>query len=68
MPLSEAVEKFNQRNETQLVIADGTIADLSIVASLRSNQIDEFVRLLDLALGVKAKRAEDGKIALYAKN
>jgi len=67
-PLSKAVEKFNQRNETQIVIADEKIADLSIVASLRSNQIDEFVRLLDLALGVKAKRAEDGKIALYAKN
>lgn len=58
-PLGEVVAQFNRRNHTQLVLADPTLADLLIVASFRSDNVEGFVRLLELTASVKAERAGD---------
>jgi len=67
-PLAEAVGEFNRRNKTQIVLKDESLAGLVIVASIRSNRIDEFIRLLELALEIESKKADDGEIHLYAKS
>lgn len=62
-PLGEVVETFNRSNLTQLVIADPAIASLPIVASIRSDNVDGFVRLLEATMGVSAER-RPGEIVL----
>jgi transmembrane sensor len=59
LPLGEVVAQFNRRNHTQLVLADPVLADLPIVASFRSDNVEGFVRLLELTSGVRAERAGD---------
>ena len=58
-PLGEVVAQFNRRNHTQLVLADPTLADLLIVASFRSDNVEGFVRLLELTSGVRIERSGD---------
>ena len=67
-PLAEAVGEINRLNNTQIVLKDESLASLVIVASVRSNRIDEFIRLLELALEIESKKVDDGEIHLYAKN
>lgn len=64
-PLSEAILEFNARNEVQIVIADSELAHQPIVASFRSNNINGFVRLLKLTMGIEADRPEENQIVLY---
>lgn len=59
LPLGEVVVQFNRRNHTQLVLADDTLATLPIVASFRSDNVEGFVRLLELTSGVRAERSGD---------
>lgn len=54
--LGDVVAQFNRRNHTQLVLADDTLADLPIVASFRSDNVEGFVRLLELTSDVHAVR------------
>lgn len=58
-PLGEVVAQFNRRNHTQLVLADPVLADLPIVASFRSDNVEGFVRLLELTSGVRAEHTGD---------
>lgn len=58
-PLGEVVQRFNQHNRVQLVLADPALADLPIVASFRSDNVDGFVRLLELTAGVRVERRGD---------
>jgi transmembrane sensor len=58
-PLAAVVESFNRRNTVQLVIADDTLRDLPIVASFRADNVDGFVRLLELTAGVRVERRND---------
>lgn len=67
-PLSEAIFEFNQRNETQIVIADSELASQPIVASFRSNNINGFVRLLNLTMAIEADRQYNNEIILYSGN
>lgn len=67
-PLSEAIFEFNKRNETQIVIADSELASQPIVASFRSNNINGFVRLLNLTMAIEADRQYDKEIILYSGN
>src|SRR5438270_643302 len=55
-PLREVVAEFNRGNEVQLVIADPSLSEMPIVASFRSDNVDGFVRLLELTSGVRAER------------
>jgi transmembrane sensor len=58
LPLSDVVEEFNKRNAPIcLVIADAELARTVVSATLRSDQVENFVRLLEAGFGVKAERA-----------
>jgi transmembrane sensor len=59
LPLGEVVVQFNRRNRTQLVLADEALAALPIVASFRSDNVEGFVRLLELTSGVTVERRGD---------
>lgn len=63
-PLTEVVATFNRSNVTQLTIADPAIGTLPIVASIRSDNLDGFVRLLEATMGVRAERRL-GEIVLH---
>lgn len=56
LPLGEVVAQFNRRNRTRLVIADESLVNLPIVASFRSDNVEGFVRLLELTSGVHSER------------
>lgn len=63
-PLADVVATFNRRNATQLVIADDTLKELPIVASIRSDNVEGFVRLAEATMGVRADRQTAGEIRL----
>ncbi|MFI5336249.1 MAG: FecR family protein [Opitutales bacterium] len=58
-PLAEVVTNFNRRNTVQIVIGDAELRDMPIVASFRSDNVDGFVRLLELTSAVHAERNGD---------
>ena len=63
-PLSEVVLEFNRRNHTQLVIRDSQLGEKEVTATLRPNNLDGFIELLELTLNVQAERKDDAKIIL----
>ncbi|MBL9208858.1 MAG: FecR domain-containing protein [Opitutaceae bacterium] len=63
-PLAEVAATFNRRNRLQLVLVDADIGTLPIVASIRSDNVEGFVRLLEATLGLKAERVAPNEIAL----
>lgn len=54
--LGQVIEMFNRRNAVKLEVADVELLDVPIVASFRSDNVDGFVRLLELTAGVRAER------------
>lgn len=54
--LGQVIETFNRRNAVKLEVADVELLDVPIVASFRSDNVDGFVRLLELTAGVQAER------------
>ncbi|HEU5080736.1 MAG TPA: FecR domain-containing protein [Opitutaceae bacterium] len=55
--LSAVVEEFNRRNAPiRIVIDSASLADTEVSASLRSDNIDSFIRLLEGGFGVEADR------------
>lgn len=65
-PLEQVLAEFNHRNAVQLVLADPALARLPIVASFRSDNVEGFVRLLEVTANVTAER-RDGTILLRPK-
>jgi transmembrane sensor len=63
-PLAEVVVEFNRRNSRQLVIGEAELQTLPIVASVRSDNVDGFVRTLEATFGVQAEPAASGNIVL----
>ena len=63
-PLAEVVETFNRRNPLRHVLGDDDLRALPIVASIRSDNVEGFVRLLEGTMGVKADRSTAGEIVL----
>lgn len=67
--LAMVVAEFNQRatgsSRIKLVIADPELGRLPIVASIRSDNIEGFVRMLELTAGVHAERNGDNEIVLH---
>ena len=63
-PLAEVVETFNRRNPQRLVIGDEELRALTIVASIRSDNVEGFVRLLEGTMGVRPERTQAGEIVL----
>jgi transmembrane sensor len=66
-PLSEVILEFNRRNHTQLVINDAVLKNRSITATLRPNNLEGFIELLELTLDVRMEREGDSKIVLYSR-
>jgi transmembrane sensor len=63
-PLGDIVAAYNRRNATQLVLADPELAALRVSASLRSDNVHGFVKLLETGFGVRAERHGDSEILL----
>jgi transmembrane sensor len=53
-PLARAVAQFNRLNKHQLVIGDRELADLRIGGNFRPDNVESFVRLLELGFEVQA--------------
>lgn len=64
-PLHEVVATFNRCNHVQLRLADERLNGLPIVASIRSDNLDAFVRLLELTTAARAERHGDQEIVLF---
>lgn len=62
--LVEVVAAFNRRNPTQLVIGDDELRALPIIASIRSDNVEGFVRLLEATMGIRGERGVGGEIVL----
>ncbi len=59
-PLSAVVGEFNRRNApVRITIADPVLADTAVSASLRSDNVESFIRLLEGGFDVKAERVGD---------
>lgn len=58
-PLTDIVAEFNRRNPVHIVLADSAAGETPISASLRSDNVEGFVRLLEAGFGVKAERRGD---------
>jgi transmembrane sensor len=67
-PLVEVIAEFNARNRMQLVLEEPTFASVPIVASIRSDNFDGFVRLLAASTKLRAERRGDYQIVLRAAN
>jgi transmembrane sensor len=64
--LALVVAEFNQRSAgMKLVIADPELGRLPIVASIRSDNVGGFVRLLELTAGVRAEHRGENEIVLH---
>ncbi|MBI5691776.1 MAG: FecR domain-containing protein [Verrucomicrobia bacterium] len=66
-PLAVAVAEFNRRNRVQFVLADADLADLPIVASVRSDNVEGFARFLAAAPGLKIERRGAAEIVVRRK-
>lgn len=65
-PLSEAMAEFNQRNRVQLVAGDATIGALRVGGTFRADNVEGFVSLLHLTMGVRAEHRTDTEIVLLS--
>ncbi|MEO6243832.1 MAG: FecR domain-containing protein [Opitutaceae bacterium] len=64
LPLAEVVAEFNLRNRQQLVVADIATGRLRVGGNFRADNVDGFVRLLEVSFGVTALRRDDGALVL----
>ena len=66
-PLSEIIYELNHFNETQMVVVDGELAAMRFSGSFRSDNMDGFVRLLEVAFGARAEWKGESEILLSKK-
>lgn len=63
-PLAEVVAAFNHANELQLVLGDPALAGVQLSASFRSDNVEGFVRLLEVGFRIRAVRRGDRELVL----
>ena len=63
-PLAQVVAEFNASNSIKLVVDDPRLASLPVGASLRSDNVEGFIRVLEASFHVTAERRADGVIVL----
>lgn len=63
-PLAQVVAEFNASNRVKMVVDDPQLASVPVGASLRSDNVEGFIRLLEASFHVKAERRSDGVIVL----
>ena len=66
-PLAEIVAELNRDNALKLVIADPALSQMPIGASLRSDNVEGLVRLLEASFSVEAERQRDVIVLRRAK-
>ena len=64
-PLAEVVAEFNLRNSTQIVIADADTAKRRVGGTFGADNVEGFVRLLQMSFGVTVERRSDGAVVLH---
>jgi transmembrane sensor len=63
-PLAEVVTAFNHANGLQLVLGDPALAGVQLSASFRSDNVEGFVRLLEVGFRIRAERRGDRELVL----
>jgi transmembrane sensor len=63
-PLATVIAEFNRVNELQLRLGDATLDGLELSASFRSDNVEGFVRLLEVGFRIRADRRGDREILL----
>jgi transmembrane sensor len=63
-PLAVAIAEFNRRNDVQIVLSQRELADIPIGGTFRVDNLDGFVRLLDITLDIQATRRGEQEIVL----
>lgn len=63
-PLAEAVAQFNRLNRQQLVLGEPGLAEQRIGGTFRPDNVDAFVRLLEVTHKVRAERRGESEIVL----
>jgi transmembrane sensor len=63
-PLAVAISEFNQRNRTRLVLGEPELADIPIGGTFRVDNVEGFIRLLEVTLDIRAETRAGGKIIL----
>lgn len=63
-PLADAVAEFNRHNRRPLVLADARLGAVPIGGTFRVDNVEGFVRLLELTVDVRSEARADGSIYL----
>ncbi len=63
-PLNQIVAEFNRRNVVQLVIIDPELASRRVSGTLRSDNIDGLVLLIETSFGARAEKRGETEILL----
>lgn len=63
-PLQEAIEQFNALNRHQIVLGDSALAGLSVGGTFRPDNVDAFVRLLEVTFRIRAEKRSDYETVL----
>lgn len=63
-PLAEAVAEFNRHNPNPLVLADSALGAVPIGGTFRVDNVEGFVRLLELTVDVRGEPRADGALVL----
>lgn len=63
-PLAEAVTEFNRHNPNPLVLADSALGSVPIGGTFRVDNVEGFVRLLELTVDVRSEPRADGAVVL----
>jgi transmembrane sensor len=66
-PLDRVLAEFNRRNRIQLVLADPTLSEVRVVATVRSDNVEGLMRFLADEFGVRAEPRGHGEILLRRK-
>ncbi len=65
LPLGEALAEFNLRNRQQVIAADEATAKLVVAGNFRADNVEAFVRVLELSAVVTVERRADGTTVLH---
>ncbi len=63
-PLAVAVAEFNRRNRVQLTLGQRELAEIPIGGTFRIDNVDGFVRLLEITLDIRATRRGEQELVL----
>jgi transmembrane sensor len=67
LPLSRAIVELNRYAETRFVITDPLVGEMRVGGRFRTGDIEEFVRGLETALPVAARRTADGLVFIESR-